>query len=244
MKSLTFGHDLSDYGLSPQNITQVSPSIFVIKRWNWEYSKAHAFQLACLKEVEKNSLLKFVICCSHPHVFTYGRGLQKPKKGETLELQDITPEQLSLLPYPCHQIERGGGLTFHHPGQLIIYPILRLNTDSLSLSSLINHLFDTAADILTANGMKQLTHERKLLGLWCDDKKIASMGIAVRRLITFHGMALNFYTNEEMKIAMQKLFPCGINPDTYRSVQELLPDLKLELDQFADDYLRRLTHAW
>lgn len=236
--------DLSEFGLDQGNISQLNERTFLVKKWNWDYGQAHKFQRRCLEFLNETPQTRIIICCNHPKVFTNGRGLQKPRKGETLELVDFNPALVHLLPFPFYQIERGGGLTFHHPGQMIIYPIVRLNPRTLSLSNMIDTLFDVAIDVLKEWGLKDLSHENKLLGLWHHDRKLASMGIAIEKLTTFHGMALNFYKDDEMKRALQMLNPCGLNAETYTSVEELMNVEHKTLDQFADEYLRRLEHAW
>jgi lipoate-protein ligase B len=70
------------------------------------------------------------------------------------------------------------------------------------------------------------------------------MGIAIEKLTTFHGMALNFYKDEEMKRALNAVNPCGLNSETYTSVEELMDLKNKTLDDFADSFLRRLAHAW
>jgi lipoyl(octanoyl) transferase len=235
---------LNEFGLDESNIHEMGMRTIVVKKWNWDYGQAHRFQRACLKLLDEMPQIRVLICCSHPRVFTNGRGLQKPKKGDVLKLVDFNPTLASTLSYPFYQIERGGGLTFHHPGQMIIYPIVRLNPKTLSLSSMIDSLFDVAIDVLKDWGLTGTSHENRLLGLWHGERKLASMGIALEKLTTFHGMALNFYRDEEMKLALLKLNPCGLNAETYISVEELMPLQNKTLNNFADLYLRRLVHAW
>lgn len=236
--------DLRSYGLSPYDIQEANDRTLIVKKWNWDYSLAHAFQRRCLEVLNEAPQLRIIICCNHPRVFTNGRGLQKPRKGETLELVDFDPKLAATLPFPFYQIERGGGLTFHHPGQMIIYPIVRLNPKTLSLSGMIDQMFDCAIEVLSDWGLKDLSHENKLLGLWWMNKKIASMGIAIEKLTTFHGMALNFYRDNEMMLALQRVNPCGLEATTYTSVEELIDLKDKSLEEFSDLYLRRLIHAW
>lgn len=235
---------LSEFGLEKSNIQPLNDRTILIKKWNWDYELAHKFQRRCLSFLDESPQTRILICCSHPRIFTNGRGLQKPKKGETLELVEFDKSRASTLPYPFYQIERGGGLTFHHPGQMIIYPIVRLNPKTLSLSALIDGLFDCAIDALKEWNLEGLSHENKLLGLWHGNRKLASMGIAIEKLTTFHGMALNFYKDDEMKRALNAVNPCGLNAETYTSVEELIDVKDKTLDAFADNFLRRLSHAW
>lgn len=235
---------LRDFELDQTNIYESGERTIIIKKWNWDYKLAHQFQRKCLELLEASPKIRIIICCSHPRVFTNGRGLQKPKKGEILNLIEFDKSQAKHLPFPFYQIERGGGLTFHHPGQMIIYPIVRLNPKTLSLSKMIDDLFEFAISTLHEWELDGLNHEQKLLGLWHGDRKIASMGIAIEKLTTFHGMALNFYKDEEMRKALNAVNPCGISAETYTSVEELVELKNKTLDQFADKFLQKLTYSW
>jgi lipoate-protein ligase B len=244
MPDLFSSINLKDFELEPSNLFQLDERTLVVKKWNWDYGVAHQFQRKTIELLELKPQQRIIICCSHPRTFTHGRGLQRPKKGESLDLVEFNPLSITSLPYPFHQIERGGGLTFHHPGQLIIYPIVKLNPKTLSLSKMIDTLFDVARDELKEWGLGGLSHENKLLGLWYGDKKLASMGIAIEKLTTFHGMALNFYRDDEMRQALMKLNPCGLDGNTYISVEEILDLHGKTLNDFSESYLGRLSHAW
>lgn len=236
--------NLSKYDLTEENISSFDERTLLVKKWNWDYQLALDFQQECVRLLQESGNQRVLIACNHPNVFTNGRGLQKAKKGQTLELVDFNPAMSSLLPFPVHQITRGGGLTFHHPGQYIFYPIVKLNPKTLSLSKMMDDIFDSARITLESWGIDGLTSENELLGLWRGKNKLASMGIAIERLTTFHGMALNMFKNDEMKNAMRTLNPCGLNPETYLSVEELTPLDKNALEDFHTEFIKRLKHAW
>ena len=235
---------LNEFGLTSSNISQLNERTLLVKKFNWDYTQAHQFQRYCLSLLNEHPNQRIIICCNHPRVFTNGRGLQRPRKGEVLSLVEFDSRNAARLPYPFHQIERGGGLTFHHPGQFIIYPILKLNPKTLSLSSMIDDLFNFSISVLKEWGLNGINHENKLLGLWSGEKKLASMGIAIEKLTTFHGMALNFYRDEEMKNALHLVNPCGLNAQTYTSVEELMNLENKTLENFTDSFIGRLTDAW
>jgi lipoyl(octanoyl) transferase len=234
---------LSDYQLKESDFFNLDSRTVVVTKWNWDYGLAHKFQREALKLVQENNL-RVLICCSHPEVLTNGRGLQKPRKGEVLDLKEFNPADHKTLPYPLYQIERGGGLTFHHPGQFIFYPIVKLNPATLSLSIMMNQIFDFSIDVLKGWGVEGLNHENKLLGLWYGEKKLASMGIAIEKLTTFHGMALNMMENKNMRSALAALNPCGLNADTYTSVEALTELPGNPLATFQEQFLQRIRHEW
>lgn len=235
---------LSDFELSESDIESLDETTVVVTKWNWDYGLAHKFQRAALALVQETPQLRILICCNHPEVLTNGRGLQKPRKGEVLELVEFNPKDHATLPYPLYQIERGGGLTFHHPGQFIFYPIVKLNPKYLSLSMMIDQIFDFSIEVLGDWGVKDLNHANKLLGLWHGDKKLASMGIAIEKLTTFHGMALNLTENKNMMEAMTKLNPCGLTAETYTSVAALTKLPEDPANRFKEDFLRRVQKNW
>lgn len=245
MKTIVVGSiQLKEYDLLESDIVNLDERTVVVTKWNWAYLNSHAFQRAALALVQETPNLRILICCNHPEVLTNGRGLQKPRKGESLNLVEFKPDDHPHLPYPFFQIERGGGLTFHHPGQFIFYPIVKLNPKTLSLSHMIDQIFDISIDVLKSWGLEGLNHENKLLGLWHTERKLASMGIAIEKLTTFHGMALNLQENTEMIQALKKLNPCGLTAETYTAVEKII-DLPLNfLDKFQKQFLQRIRHEW
>lgn len=244
MKTIFETIRLSDFDLKDSDITPLGDRSLVVTKWCWDYSLAHKFQREALKLVQNSSDLRILICCNHPEVLTNGRGLQKPRKGENLNLIEFNLSEHKKLPFPLHQIERGGGLTFHHPGQFIFYPILKLNPTTLSLSHMINQIFDFSIDVLSEWGLTGLSHENKLLGLWKDNKKIASMGIAIEKLTTFHGMALNLQKNYSAMELLSGLNPCGLTSRTYGSVEDYISITNTSVVEFKDKFLSRIQNEW
>lgn len=237
---------LDEFELTPKHIEILGERTVVVTKWNWEYALAHKFQREALKLVSDTPSLRILICCNHPEVLTNGRGLQKPRKGESFNLVEFNPALFPALPYPLHQIERGGGLTFHHPGQFIFYPIVKLNPKSLSLSHMIDQIFDFSIDVLKEWGINGLHHQHQLLGLWHENQKVASMGIAIEKLTTFHGMAINLIDNENMRKAMAFLNPCGLNAETYTAVNKLgeLTNQENLVQNFKEQFLQRIEREW
>lgn len=233
----------SKFGLSIEDTALMDERTLVVVKWNWDYQLAHAFQKECVSFLQTHPKLRVLIACSHPRVFTMGRGLQKPRKGQSLKLTEFSGDE-SLLPFPLHRIERGGGLTFHHPGQFILYPIVKLNPKTLSLSKMIDDVFRMTSETLALWGLPGTDCGHELLGLWKGDKKLASMGIAIDKLTTYHGMALNFYADPEMTAALKALNPCGIAPETYASVEDYVFLPQGSLEKFTVDFLKKVKDGW
>ncbi|RPJ78178.1 MAG: hypothetical protein EHM20_04545 [Alphaproteobacteria bacterium] len=217
-------------------------NIFVFKKWNWDYLEAEKFQLECMDYVHKNPHISILIICSHPHCFTLGRGLQKIKETTKIELIDFDPA--TTPPYPLHQIKRGGGLTFHYPGQFVFYPIINLTAHKKAVYDLMLKIMDITKSLLEKQfGLNGLEIRRDLLGLWFQNEfseaKIASIGLAVSRFNTYHGLALNFFSDKEMFEALGLLHPCGLPGDIYRDIELLLCKGLSNLDRetFTKEFL-------
>lgn len=227
-----------------ENLKWIDERTLVVTKWDWDYASALEFQRRSVKLLGDFPRNRILICCNHPRVFTHGRGLQKPRKGEVLELKDFDLKKKDTLPFPLHEIERGGGLTFHHPGQFIFYPIVKLNPATLSLSKMIDEIFQFSREVLEGWGVSDLSSENKLLGLWRGSKKLASMGIAIEKLTTFHGMALNLSWDEEMMSALRVINPCGLEANTYSSVDQFTTLPENALETFKDQFIQKVQHGW
>jgi lipoyl(octanoyl) transferase len=131
----------------------------------------------------------------HDPVYTIGRLLDKSS------LRDF-----NRLPYPVHEINRGGQATFHGPGQLVGYPILDLRKRGKDLHAYIRRLESAVVQIVNSFGIDAGSSQGKT-GVWVEDRKIASIGIGVRRWITMHGFALNVSPD---LTGFMYITPCGL----------------------------------
>jgi lipoyl(octanoyl) transferase len=144
----------------------------------------------CLQEGKET-----VILLEHEPVYTIGRRLDK----SSLRL-------VEQLPHPIFETNRGGQATYHGPGQLIGYPILDLRTRGRDLHSYLRKLEDLLIDLLKEFGISGDKIPGKT-GVWVQDRKIASIGIGVRKWVTMHGFALNVANDLG---GFQNIIPCGL----------------------------------
>jgi lipoate-protein ligase B len=140
-----------------------------------------------------------VLVLEHPAVFTLG------KRGGRENL--LVPEEtLARHGIPIVQVERGGNITYHAPGQLVLYPIIHLERAGIKVVDLVDGLEDvmirTCAEWGIPAGRNPLNR-----GVWVGPKKIGAIGIAVRRGVSFHGMALNVTIDLAPFCWIQ---PCGL----------------------------------
>ena len=159
-----------------------------------EYLEALALQERLLAAKRREGLPDLLLFVEHPHVFTVGRG------GE--ESNVLSPGEV-----PVHRTSRGGDVTYHGPGQTVVYPLLDLRSKlRKDVHRYLRNIEMVAIGVLRSFG---LAGERKppWTGVWIGERKIASIGIAVRRGITYHGVALNVNTDLSY---FRRIVPCGL----------------------------------
>lgn len=152
----------------------------------------------CLLTGEENILL-----LEHEPVYTIGRRLDKSSLGNTAQ-----------LPYPVFETNRGGQATFHGPGQLIGYPILDLRVRGRDLHRYLRTLEVVLIDFVAEFGVEARRIEDKT-GVWVGNRKIASIGVGVKKWITMHGFALNVSRD---LTGFSHITPCGLADVTMTSI--------------------------
>ena len=131
----------------------------------------------------------------HDPVYTIGRLPDKSSLG-----------RFQLLPYPVHEINRGGQATYHGPGQLVGYPVFDLRKRGKDLHRFLRTLEQSVIRLVEAFQVPARREEGKT-GVWVEDRKIASIGVGVRRWVTMHGFALNVSSDLS---GFQYITPCGL----------------------------------
>jgi len=165
-----------------------------------EYRKAWDLQIQ-LVGARKDGIIDMdiVLILEHPPVFTLGR------RGGLNNLM-VSEDFLEKEGIPVIQVERGGDITFHGPGQLVIYPIIDMEKARLKV---VDYVSDLEEVMIRAAAEWGITAERnaKNRGVWVGNRKLGSVGIAVRRGICFHGLALNI--NPSLN-PFAWINPCGL----------------------------------
>ncbi len=148
-----------------------------------------------------------LVLVEHPPVVTLGRHRRSDAFTSLSAARDV----------PVYEIERGGQATYHGPGQLVGYPILKLDAERRDLHRYLRDLEAMLMNVLADFGLSTQRSEGAT-GVWTSDRpsrKLASIGIAVRRWVTYHGFALNVSTDLE---DFQTISPCGFNPEVMTSM--------------------------
>ena len=175
--------------------------LLVVDLGRAEYGDVLALQRElCQARVRAEADTDLLLLVEHPDVVTLGRGT----KRSSLPLDEAT---LRGQGYAVYDIERGGDVTYHGPGQLVGYPVLDLNHHRQDLHWYLRQLESVLIDTLAAVGIDGGRVEG-LTGVWTDGRKIASIGVHVKRWVTFHGFALNVATNLSR---FDNIVPCGID---------------------------------
>jgi lipoate-protein ligase B len=158
-----------------------------------------------------------LLLVEHPPVITLGRraGIDKNLLA--------SPEYLAQLGVEVVQSDRGGDITFHGPGQIVAYPIVRLNDHALSVGGYVHTLEQVAIDTLADFGISA-QKDSCAVGVWADDgsgtlAKLCAIGVRIRRGVSLHGLALNVTTDLKY---FNLIVPCGLACRPVTSIQTLL----------------------
>jgi lipoyl(octanoyl) transferase len=184
--------------VSDPQILLATPSL----KARWLGRISYADGLALQDEIVAQKALEpsepdHLLLLEHEPVYTIGR----------------TPDQTSLrvassLPHPIHVTNRGGQATYHGPGQLVGYPILDLRKRGQDLHVYLRVIEDLLLNVCSSLGV-EAQRKHGLTGIWIRDRKLASIGVGVRRWISMHGFALN--VTDESLSSFDHITPCGIS---------------------------------
>ncbi|MFC5051264.1 lipoyl(octanoyl) transferase LipB [Rubritalea spongiae] len=172
----------------------------LVDQWlgsNIDYSSALETQEAKLLEVLEGQSPNTFFQLEHAPIYTIGRTRDQSSLRN--------PE---LLPHPVVEINRGGQATYHGPGQLVGYPIVDLRPLGKDLHTYIRAIEQALIDTCQEFGID--AHRRDgLTGVWVDNRKLASIGVGVRKWIGMHGFAINI-TKESLR-GFLSITPCGLD---------------------------------
>ncbi len=177
-------------------------SISVLDLGRRPYQEVWALQKELVEARSTGRAPDTLIIVEHEHVVTLGR--------------KTSPENLKeVLAVPVFQVERGGDATYHGPGQLVGYPIMKMAVPDVKnyVRKLEEVLIQTVEAFSIRAGRKE-NHS----GVWVGGKKLASIGVAVTNWVTYHGFALNVNTDLSY---FQLIRPCGLDPDMITSMEQL-----------------------
>jgi len=176
-----------------------------------DYRKADLLQREILKERKSGKIQDTIIIAEFDPVFTTGR---------TVHAENLLADSLFLKKNGVDVIntDRGGDITYHGPGQLVIWPIFDLAAHKKDINWFLGELEDVAIDLLGIFGLtgKKISSRR---GVWVHDKKIAFLGIGVSKWVTYHGLSININTDLDY---FKLIHPCGLKDIEVTSIRKQL----------------------
>ncbi|HEY7750987.1 MAG TPA: lipoyl(octanoyl) transferase LipB [Ignavibacteriaceae bacterium] len=180
------------------------------------YKEAWDLQYEILNRRTKNEIDDVLLLLEHPHTYTLGKTADKSNLISSEEM--LHQKEISIF-----EIDRGGDVTYHGPGQIVGYPIIDLSSwqkDTHKYLRALEEVIIRTLDHFNISGTRNPKHT----GVWIDDKKIAAIGIKVSRWVTMHGFAFNVNTDLTL---FNGIIPCGIKD---KEVTSLKSELNMTVD--------------
>jgi lipoate-protein ligase B len=183
----------------------VSKPARIIDLGTCDYAEAWRVQQELVAARRRNELPDTMVLAEHPHVLTLGRGAHRKNLLASADMQ-------------IFEVERGGDVTYHGPGQLVGYPILFLREDERDVHLYLRHIEQA---IIRTLAEFAIAADRRpgFTGVWVGSRKLASLGVAVRGWVTSHGFALNVCTNLDR---FSTINPCGLPASVMGSMTHIL----------------------
>lgn len=192
------------------------------------YTAAMDRMAACLKDRIAGRIPDTLLLCEHDPVFTVGRA-----RGAAANVLD--PRGIPVVP-----ARRGGDVTYHGPGQVVGYPIFLLPPHRHDLHGFLHGLESALITMLAGYGIAGVRDARNT-GVWVEGRKIAAIGIACRKWVTWHGFAVNLDADLE---PFWRINPCGMDSTLVTRIVDHVDGLKPEWDDVAADAARAVQAWW
>jgi lipoate-protein ligase B len=176
-----------------------------------DYAEAWDLQHRLWSKRVDGQLPDLLLLLEHPHVMTLGR------RGNRSHLI-VSPELLESMKIPTFHVERGGEITYHGPGQMMVYPILDLKDYGYRIIRYIDQLEEVILHVLKDFGIEG-RRDPPNRGVWVESDKIASIGVAIKRWVSFHGLALNYETDLKY---FDLINPCGLVGQKMTTMEKIL----------------------
>ena len=197
------------------------------------YEEALNKMNAKVLEVSKDINNEEIWFLEHQSVFTAGSST--PKEFNIKKINNI----------PVLFINRGGKITFHGPGQLIIYPILNIKKRKLNIIKYINITERIIIKVFQNNGIKLFSRKETNRGLWVKDeknkenKKIIFIGLRYSKGVIYHGISINL---DLSLVNFRKINPCGLEADQISSLKEL--NIKYDKNKLTNELMKEFTNKF
>jgi lipoyl(octanoyl) transferase len=203
----------------------ISKKIEYIDLGTIDYKEAWELQQRTFELRTKNEIDDILYLLEHPHTYTLGKVADKNNLITTDAV--LKEKQISV-----YDIDRGGDITYHGPGQIVGYPIIDLKNWKQDTHEYLRNLEEVIISVCKDYGI-ETERNPKYTGVWVGNRKIAAIGIKVSRWITMHGFAFNISTDLGL---FDGIIPCGIKDKEVTSLSKEL-GRKIELDEVKEKLL-------
>lgn len=207
----------------------------------WDYQTKLFQEILAIKTANRSASRQtatpnYLLFCEHPHVYTLG------KSGDEKNLL-VPKEELGSIDASYYHINRGGDITYHGPGQLVVYPVIDLDNFFTDIHRYMRLLEESVIQTLQHY---DLAGERiaGLTGVWMgannNPRKICAFGVKTSRWVTMHGLALNVNTDLGY---FNHIVPCGIDDKKVTSMKQEL-DGEVNLEEVKNVLCEKLTQLF
>lgn len=204
------------------------------------YEEARTLQLELVEKRARDEIDDTLIFLEHSSVITRGRGLQR-KPGDTQSMRQMPLPTDLPAGFEFSESERGGDLTYHGPGQLVAYPIFKLDGKGFAphhdVTGFLRKLEQVFISELESLGLENVEARENATGVWVGERKIASIGIAVKKWVTYHGLAINIVNDLK---PFHLISPCGFSPEVMTRLSDLLPESAFPRENWREWFEGRL----
>ncbi|KAL0351929.1 UNVERIFIED_CONTAM: Octanoyltransferase LIP2p, chloroplastic [Sesamum calycinum] len=174
----------------------------------WSWQKAIVKERRALSEINEDFADTLIVLQHHP-VYTLGTGSS----------EEFLNFDVNCAPFDLYRTERGGEVTYHGPGQLVMYPIINLRHHKMDLHWYLRALEEVVIRALASTFSIEASRVEGLTGVWVGNQKLAAIGVKVSQWITYHGLALNVTTD---LTPFQQIVPCGIRDRQVGSIDGII----------------------
>ncbi len=196
------------------------------------YGEALDLQRRAVDKLQKGSEEDTLFLLEHPHVVTVGRNV-----ANSSLLCDFSSIRAKGIEF--EKTDRGGDITYHGPGQLVGYPIFKLETERRDIRRYVQDIESALINTCADFGI-EADHHMKYRGVWTRGRKIASVGIRIAKWVTSHGFALNVNSDLSYFALMN---PCGIPGCTMTSMQQELGE-QLQMTEIKASVIKNLSETF
>lgn len=205
----------------------------VVKLGLMEYQLAYDLQLKILKLSQREVIGNVLLMLEHPPVLTVG---VNGKDSNILINEDL----LGKMGVRVFRSNRGGDVTYHGPGQVVVYPIINLKNLGKGVKNYVRGLEETSIGLMKEEYGLSADRKPGFPGVWVGNDKITAIGCAVKRWVTMHGFALNVNTNLEH---FKWINPCGFTDKGVTSLEKLLGEPQ-DMDRAINHIIKHFTASF